>query len=30
MPVPLYLSGMIIIFVFLDLGKNSGASAVSD
>jgi len=22
MPVPLYLSGMVIIFAFLDLGKN--------
>jgi len=23
MPVPLYLSGMVIIFTFRDLGKNS-------
>jgi hypothetical protein len=23
MPVPLYLSGVVIIFAFLDLGKNS-------
>jgi hypothetical protein len=27
MPVPLYLSGVVIIFAFLDLGKNISLSA---
>jgi hypothetical protein len=26
MPVPLYLSGVVIIFAFLDLGKNISSS----